>query len=75
MALAPARKIIANLGLSSKSLSGSGPSSAGFISKYLNRGDIFGQDSIYYDNRAGYTMLINEEPYTIISQNDVVVVL
>ena len=49
MALAPATKIIANLGLSSKSLSGSGPSSAGFISKYLNRGDIFGQDSIYYD--------------------------
>tara|TARA_Y100001937_G_scaffold36370_2_gene52135 strand:+ start:19 stop:276 length:258 start_codon:yes stop_codon:yes gene_type:complete len=32
-------------------------------------------DSIYYDKRAGYTMLINEEPYTIISQNDVVVVL
>ena len=32
-------------------------------------------DEIYYDNRAGYTMLINNEPYTIISQNDVVVVL
>ena len=32
-------------------------------------------DHIYYDKRAGYTMLINNEPYTIISQNDVVVVL
>ena len=32
-------------------------------------------DEIYYDKRAGYTMLINNEPYTIISQNDVVVVL
>jgi len=32
-------------------------------------------DEIYYDKRAGYTMLINEEAYTIISQNDVVVVL
>jgi len=32
-------------------------------------------DEIYYDKRAGYTMLINSEAYTIISQNDVVVVL
>ena len=32
-------------------------------------------DEIYYDKRAGYTMLIKNEPYTIISQNDVVVVL
>ena len=32
-------------------------------------------DKIYYDKRAGYTMLINNETYTIISQNDVVVVL
>lgn len=32
-------------------------------------------DKIYYDKRAGYTMIINNEPYTIISQNDVVVVL
>jgi len=32
-------------------------------------------DEIYYDKRAGYTMLINEEAYTIISQNNVVVVL
>jgi len=32
-------------------------------------------DEIYYDKRAGYTMLINDVPYTIISQNDVVVVL
>lgn len=32
-------------------------------------------DEIYYDKRAGYTMLIDNEPYTIISQNDIVVVL
>ena len=32
-------------------------------------------DEIYYDKRAGYTMLIKDEPYTIISQNVVVVVL
>jgi co-chaperonin GroES (HSP10) len=32
-------------------------------------------DKIYYDKRAGYTMLIDNEPYTIISQNDIVVVL
>jgi co-chaperonin GroES (HSP10) len=32
-------------------------------------------DSIYYDKRAGFTMLIENEPYTIISENDVVVVL
>ena len=30
---------------------------------------------IYYDKRAGYTMIINTEPYTIIQENDVVVVL
>jgi co-chaperonin GroES (HSP10) len=30
---------------------------------------------IYYDKRSGYTMLINDEPYTIISERDVVVVL
>jgi|TARA_R110000787_G_scaffold70013_2_gene155611 co-chaperonin GroES (HSP10) len=30
---------------------------------------------IYYDKRAGYTMLINNESYTIIQENDVVVVL
>ena len=32
-------------------------------------------DNIYYDKRAGYTMLIEGKAYTIISQNDVVVVL
>jgi len=32
-------------------------------------------DMIYYDKRSGYTMLINDEPYTIISERDVVVVL
>ena len=30
---------------------------------------------IYYDKRAGYTLIINNEPYTIIQENDVVVVL
>ena len=30
---------------------------------------------IYYDKRAGYTMLIHDIPYTIIQENDVVVVL
>jgi len=30
---------------------------------------------IYYDKRAGYTMLISDTPYTIIQENDVVVVL
>jgi len=32
-------------------------------------------DDIYYDKRAGYTMVINSESYTIISLSDVVVVL
>ena len=32
-------------------------------------------DEIYYDKRAGFTMLIENKPYTIISENDVVVVL
>tara|TARA_R100001369_G_scaffold15138_1_gene29901 strand:+ start:849 stop:1106 length:258 start_codon:yes stop_codon:yes gene_type:complete len=30
---------------------------------------------VYYDKRAGYTMLIQNESYTIIQENDVVVVL
>jgi len=30
---------------------------------------------IYYDKRAGYTMLIYDESYTIIQEHDVVVVL
>jgi len=29
---------------------------------------------IYYDKRAGYTMLIHDEPYTIIRENDIVLV-
>ena len=29
-------------------------------------------DTIYYDKRAGFTMLINNEPYTIIQEKDVV---
>lgn len=32
-------------------------------------------DNIYYDKSAGFTMLIKNEPYTIISERDVVVVL
>jgi co-chaperonin GroES (HSP10) len=32
-------------------------------------------DSIYYDKRAGVTMMIGTETYTIITQGDVVVVL
>ena len=32
-------------------------------------------DEIYYDKRAGFTMLIENEPYTIIKENDVIVVL
>lgn len=32
-------------------------------------------DSIYYDTRAGYTMIIKGETYTIIVERDVVVVL
>ena len=30
---------------------------------------------IYYDKNAGHTMLIQDKPYTIISERDVVVVL
>lgn len=33
------------------------------------------EDTIYYDKRAGYTMLIDENQYTVISERDVVVVL
>tara|TARA_R100000935_G_scaffold56201_1_gene87325 strand:- start:939 stop:1196 length:258 start_codon:yes stop_codon:yes gene_type:complete len=32
-------------------------------------------DVIYYDKNAGWTMLISEEPYTIIQERDVVIVL
>jgi co-chaperonin GroES (HSP10) len=32
-------------------------------------------DLIYYDKNAGHTMLIQDKPYTIISERDVVVVL
>lgn len=32
-------------------------------------------DMIYYDKNAGYTMIINDTPYTIILERDVVVVL
>ena len=33
------------------------------------------KDLIYFDKRAGYTMIIKDEPYTIIQEKDVVVVL
>ena len=33
------------------------------------------ESEIYYDKRAWYTMLISDTPYTIIQENDVVVVL
>jgi co-chaperonin GroES (HSP10) len=32
-------------------------------------------DTIYYDKVAGFTMMINETQYTVISERDVVVVL
>ena len=32
-------------------------------------------DEIYYDKSHSYTMVINEKPYTIIQERDVVVVL
>jgi co-chaperonin GroES (HSP10) len=32
-------------------------------------------DEIYYDSRAGYTMVIHSDTYTIILERDVVVVL
>lgn len=36
----------------------------------INKGD-----DIYYDKGYGYTMVINDEQYTIIQERDVVVVL
>ena len=36
----------------------------------INEGDV-----IYYDTRAGYSMFIEDVQYTIIRENDVVVVL
>ncbi len=35
----------------------------------INSGDI-----IYYDNRAGYKMMLNNKQYSVIRENDVVVV-
>ncbi|MCP3681494.1 MAG: co-chaperone GroES [bacterium] len=31
-------------------------------------------DTIYYDNRAGYKMMLNNKQYSVIRENDVVVV-
>jgi co-chaperonin GroES (HSP10) len=36
----------------------------------INEGDI-----IYYDKAAGHQMLIEDNPYTVITERDVVVVL
>jgi|TARA_B100001939_G_scaffold315220_1_gene300200 chaperonin GroES len=38
-------------------------------------GSIKEGDTIYYDKRSGYSMIINDEQYTIIQEKDVVVVL
>ena len=35
---------------------------------------IMQDDNIYYDSRAGYTMVIKGQHYTVITENDVVVV-
>lgn len=32
-------------------------------------------DSIYYDKRAGHTMILNEDKYTLIQERDVVIVI
>lgn len=37
--------------------------------------NIVSGDTIYYDKVAGFTMMINETQYTVISERDVVVVL
>lgn len=37
--------------------------------------DIHKDDDIYYDKAHGFTMLIDEKQYTIITERDVVVVL
>ncbi len=48
----------------------------GQVVKPGNEVDVISEgDMIYYDKRSGYTMLIHDEPYTIISERDVVVVL
>ena len=36
---------------------------------------ILEKDLIYYDKRAGFTLLIKDEPFTIIQEKDVVVVV
>lgn len=38
-------------------------------------GSIKEGDTVYYDKRSGYSMIINDEQYTIIQEKDVVVVL
>tara|TARA_R100001129_G_scaffold186105_2_gene176481 strand:+ start:333 stop:590 length:258 start_codon:yes stop_codon:yes gene_type:complete len=42
----------------------------GTLVNEINEGDI-----IYFDKAAGHSMLIKDEPYTVITERDVVVVL
>tara|TARA_R100000805_G_C3621563_1_gene125945 strand:- start:110 stop:367 length:258 start_codon:yes stop_codon:yes gene_type:complete len=42
----------------------------GTLVETINEGDV-----IYFDKSAGYSMLIDDQPYTIISERDVVVVV
>lgn len=37
--------------------------------------NVLADDIVYYDSRAGYTMIIDEKQYTVISLRDIVVVL
>jgi co-chaperonin GroES (HSP10) len=37
--------------------------------------NVLADDLVYYDSRAGYTMIIDEKQYTVISLRDIVVVL
>ena len=46
-----------------------------FIKSGTDVAGIKDNDLIYYDKRAGYTLIIKDEPMTIIQEKDVVVVL
>ena len=45
------------------------------IKQGTNVADIKEDDVIYFDKAAGHQMLIEENPYTVITERDVVVVL
>tara|TARA_B100000780_G_C21126503_1_gene457291 strand:- start:6926 stop:7183 length:258 start_codon:yes stop_codon:yes gene_type:complete len=45
------------------------------IEQGTNVSDIKKDDVIYYDKSAGHEMLIEDNPYTVITERDVVVVL